>query len=437
LIAKRDYIASVRTKSFLIGLILFPMIFGGGALGVAIMKAKPDVRDRHVALLDRSEKLTPYVIDAVSRKNGASTDAKTGFQTSPKYVIDAVAVNADDPAGQRLALCDRIRKHELFGFVDLPADVLHPAAREPRNAPQEQGAGFYSATGSVDRANAWMGGALNDAIYTARLAEAGVNAADAPALLKAVNLDNMTLVERDPKTGSIRRPVKQNDFATFALPFGAMTLLSMVVMVGAAPMMAGVTEDKSQRIIEMLLGMVTPFDLMTGKVIAGVARSLTGSLLYVTGATVVLLGMNVAGLAPLAVLPWFYVYLLAEVTLLCAMASALGAACNTPQEAGNLVMIILAPVMIPFFLIAPITNNPNGAFATAISLCPPFTPTTMILRQMMPGGVPAWQPWVGLLGTIVFTIFVVWGASRVFRIAILMQGQPVRMKTLAQWAIRG
>jgi ABC-type Na+ efflux pump permease subunit len=59
LIAKRDYIASVRTKSFLIGLILFPMIFGGGALGVAIMKAKPDVRDRHVALLDRSEKLTP------------------------------------------------------------------------------------------------------------------------------------------------------------------------------------------------------------------------------------------------------------------------------------------------------------------------------------------------------------------------------------------
>ena len=122
-----------------------------------------------------------------------------------------------------------------------------------------------------------------------------------------------------------------------------MMLIAMVVMFGAAPMMTGVTEDKSQRIVEMLLGIATPLDLMAGKVMAGVARSLTSSLLYVTGATVVLLGMNVVGIAPLTLLPWFYAYLLAEVTLLCALAAGLGAACNTPQEAGNLVMVVMAP----------------------------------------------------------------------------------------------
>jgi ABC-2 type transport system permease protein len=151
----------------------------------------------------------------------------------------------------------------------------------------------------------------------------------------------------------------------------------------------------------------------------------------------VLLGLNVAGIAPLTLLPWFYAYLLGEVTVLCAIATGLGAACNTPQEAGNLVPLVLAPILVPMFMLVPIANKPNGAFATAISLCPPFTPLTMMLRQTMPGGVPAWQPWVGLLGLILFAIFGVWVASRIFRVAILMQGQPLRLKSLIEWAVKG
>ena len=195
-------------------------------------------------------------------------------------------------------------------------------------------------------------------------------------------------------------------------------------------MLTGVTEDKSQRIVEMLLGIATPLDLLAGKVIAGVGRSLTSSLLYVSGATVVLLSLNVAGIAPLSVLPWFYAFLFAEVSALCAIGTALGAACNTPQEAGNLSLFVMAPIMIAMFLIVPVANNPNGAFATVMSLCPPFSPLLMILRQMMPGGVPASQPWASLALTGLFAFFGIWAASRVFRIAILMQGQPARLKSI-------
>jgi ABC-2 type transport system permease protein len=247
----------------------------------------------------------------------------------------------------------------------------------------------------------------------------------------------MTLVARDPKTGRIQAPVKQDTAAAFAAPFATMMLLAMVVMIGAAPMMMGVTEDKSQRIVEMLLGIATPFDLMAGKVMAGVAQSLTGSLLYVSVATVALLAMNVVGIAPLTLLPRFYAYLLAEVTLLCALAAALGAACNTPQEAGNLVILVMAPIMIPMFMIVPVANKPNGTFATAISLFPPFTPLMMMFRQTMPGGVPAWQPWAGLAGTVAFALLGIWLASRIFRVAILMQGQPLRLKLLVQSAVKG
>jgi ABC-2 type transport system permease protein len=435
LIARRDYVTSVRSKAFLIGLIIFPVLFGGGLIGVAAMKARPDLHDRRVALLDRTGKLASFVTQAAARRNATDTiDSTTGLQVSPRYVIEAVAT-VGDANEQRLALSDRIRRGELFGFLEVAPDALDPP--EAPAGKEKSAAGFYSNSGKMDRAEAVVTGALNDGIRAARMAERGIDPRDAPRLMKGVDVDTMTLVARDAKTGAIQAPVKENTLAAFTVPMTAMMLLAMVVMVGAAPMMTGVTEDKSQRVVEMLLGIATPFDLMAGKVMAGVARSLTSSVLYVSVATLTLLTLNVAGIAPLTLLPWFYAYLLAEVTVLCALAAGLGAACNTPQEAGNLVMVVLAPIMLPMFMIVPVVNKPNGAFATAMSLMPPFSPLLMLLRQTMPGGVPAWQPWVGLAGTIVFAAFGVWVASRIFRVAILMQGQPLRLKLLVQWAVKG
>jgi ABC-2 type transport system permease protein len=437
LIAKRDYLTSIRSKAFLIGLIIFPMLFGGGMIGIAVMKAKPDLRDRHVALIDRTGRLAQYVVDAAARKNATDgIDAKTGLQTSPKYLVEPMAANGD-PNEQRLALCDRIRRRDLFGFIEVAPEAIHPPGGVEARKGRKDLASFYSSAGGIDRADSWLNGVLDDSIRAARLAELGVEPGQAPFLMKGVPLDTMTLVVRDSKTGTIHAPVKQDATAAFAVPFAAMVLLAMVVMFGAAPMMTGVTEDKSQRIVEMLLGIVTPLDLMASKVIAGVGRSLTSSLLYVSAASVALLGMNVVGIAPMTLLPWFYAYLLAEVTLLCSLAAGLGAACNTPQEAGNLVMVVMAPIMIPMFMIVPVASKPNGTFATAMSLFPPFTPLMMLLRQTMPGGVPAWQPWAGLAGTVAFAALGVWVASRIFRVAILMQGQPLRLKSLVQWAAKG
>jgi ABC-2 type transport system permease protein len=437
LIAKRDYLTSIRSKAFLIGLIIFPLLFGGGLIGIAAMKAKPDLRDRHVALVDRTGKLAQYVVDAATRKNANDIiDTKTGLQTSPKYLVEILSANGD-PNEQRLALCNRIRQGDLFGFIEVAPEAIHPLDGVEARKEQRDLASFYSSAGRIDLANFWLNGVLNDGIRAARLAELGVDPGRTPLLMKGVTLDTMTLVVRDPKTGAIHAPVKQDEIAAFAVPFAAMMLLAMVVMFGAAPMMTGVTEDKSQRIVEMLLGIATPLDLMAGKVIAGVGRSLTSSLLYVSAATVVLLGMNVVGIAPMTLLPWFYAYLLAEVTLLCSLAAGLGAACNTPQEAGNLVILVMAPIMIPMFMIVPVASKPNGAFVTAMSLFPPFTPLMMLLRQTMPGGVPAWQPWAGLAGTVAFAALGIWVASRIFRVAILMQGQPLRLKSLVQWAIKG
>jgi ABC-2 type transport system permease protein len=116
----------------------------------------------------------------------------------------------------------------------------------------------------------------------------------------------------------------------------------------------------------------------------------------------------------------------------------LGSGCSSPQEAQQLAIVLLAPIMIPYFLVAFVMQQPNGPISTAMSLFPPFTPMLMLLRQAMPGGgVPAWQPWVGLAGVLAFTLVMVVAASRIFRVAILVQGKTPKMADLVRWAVRG
>jgi ABC-2 type transport system permease protein len=159
--------------------------------------------------------------------------------------------------------------------------------------------------------------------------------------------------------------------------------------------------------------------------------------LYVIAATVAVNVMGLTGLLPLSIIPWFYVYLLSDVIMLCALAAALGACCSTPQDAQNLAIVLLAPVLIPMFMLVPVIQQPNGALATVMSLIPPFTPVIMLLRQAMPAGVPAWQPWLGLVGILIYATVIVWAASRIFRVAILLQGKPPKLAEMARWAIRG
>jgi len=174
-----------------------------------------------------------------------------------------------------------------------------------------------------------------------------------------------------------------------------------------------------------------------GKVLAAIGRSITSSIFYVACGTVVLYGLAIAGLVPLSLYPWFYIYLLADLMFLCAFAAALGASCSSPQDAQHLAVILLAPVMIPYFLFMPVMSQPNGGIAIALSLFPPFTPMLMLLRQAMPQGIPAWQPWAGLAGTLTCTVLLTWAAARIFRVAILMQGKTPKAADLVRWAVRG
>lgn len=437
LIAKRDYLAAVRAKAFLIGLIVAPIMFGGGFIGMTLMKKNPDLADRRIGIVDRSGAVAASIIQAAEDKASRERfDKLTGRQIQPRYVFETVAPDAR-VAEQRLALSDRVRRHELFAFLDIGASAIHPAERNDADKESVNHVEYYAAGSGIDETKSWISSAVTDGIRRARLAAAGVPADRHKTILQSATVQTMSLVSRDPVSGAIGAPHAKNEIGEFAVPFGMMMLLCMIVLASASPMLGAVADDKQQRVFEMLLGSATPFEMMVGKVIGAVALALTSSVFYVGGALLALESLALIGLAPTALLPWFVAYLVADVMVLSALGMAIGAACSSPHDAQQLAVLLLAPVLIPIFLLTPVVQHPSGALPTALSLFPPFTPILMMLRQAMPGGVPAWQPWVGMVGVVLWTAAVSWAAARIFRVVLLVQGSTPKLSQLARWAVKG
>src|SRR5579871_1845981 len=439
LVAKRDYLQAIRSKAFLFALIAAPIIGGGSFLGLAVMKAKPDIQDRRVVIVDRTGVAAATVIEAAAERNRDDLlDKITGRQVRPRYIFETAAPGDANPNTLRLALSDRIRRRELFAFVEIGSDALHPVKVDnPDKMPESSRVDYYSNGAAIDESLSWISGAVNDGLRRARLTQLGVDHSKFSDVLGSTKLQTMSLIVKDEKTGDIQEARKKSELEGFVVPFVFVMLLVMIVLFAVGPVLGAVAEDKMQRVFEMLLASATPFELIVGKVLASVGLSLTSSAVYVIGGLFVLQGMAMMGLAPLSLIPWFLIYMIAEVTVLCAMATALGAACASPSDAQHLAMLLFAPVLIPMFLLTPIMQQPNGGLALSLSLFPPFTPVLMMMRQAMPSGIPMWQPFAGLIGTIAWTLAVAWAAARIFRIGILMQGKTPSLPELMRWAVRG
>jgi ABC-2 type transport system permease protein len=441
LVAKRDYVASVRSKPFLFGLILAPILGCSGFLIVGLMRVKPDLQPRRIAIVDRTGAAATSIVEAATEKNAKEMfDKKSGKQLKPRYEFETVAPDDAGPNAQRLKLSDRVHRREIFAFLEVGRDTLNPP--EPKDdagekVPESSRVNYYSNASGIDETRSWISGPVSDGLRRVRLGQLGVDRSHFAAVLAPATVQSMSLIERDQNTGKIEEAHKRSETETIVVPYVLVMLMMMIVLASAGPMLGGVAEDKMQRVYEMLLASATPFELIMGKVAAAVALSLTSSVLYVAGGLVVLSAMAEMGFAPLTLLPWFVVYLVADVMVLCGLAAALGAACASPNDAQHLAILLFMPVLIPMFLIMPVMQQPNGAIALAASFFPPFTPMLMLVRQAIPGGVPAWQPWVGLAGVLLWTYATTWAAARIFRVAILMQGKTASYADLFRWAVRG
>lgn len=431
--AQREYKVSVRTKGFIIGLIVFPIFMGGSGIAIALLKDRVDTTDRIIAVIDRSGVVAQALVTAANERNTSDIfKSGTGEQVKPAYILELVAPNDDDPKMQRLELSNRVRDGELNGFVEIGRDAVHPA-----QASEAPIIAYYAVNAAMDDARGWMEWPINVSLRKARLVEAGVDEGEVGDLFAWLGVQGLGLATVDEETGIVRDARRANEGEAILVPAILGMLMFMMIMMGAVPLLHSVMEEKTQRIAEVLLGAVTPFEFMAGKVLGGVAVSLTAAAAYVAVSVVVFRHVGLDEFIPYRVLPWFFVYMVMAIVMYGAMLAAFGASCNEAKDAQNLTMPGMMPVMIPMFLMFPVLKEPLTGFATGLSLFPLFTPMMMMIRIGTPMAIPTWQPWAGLVGVFAFTIVSVWAAGRIFRVAILMQGRPPRVGDLLRWAIRG
>lgn len=214
-------------------------------------------------------------------------------------------------------------------------------------------------------------------------------------------------------------------------------LMFVVVIVGAVPLLQGVIEEKQQRIAEVLLGSVKPFDLMAGKVLGLVGTSATLIALYMLGGFWGLAHAGLSGFIPFHILPWFILFQVLSVLMYGSLYIAIGASVNEPKELQSLMLPLNLIGVLPILVLANVMQNPNGPIATIGTWFPLSSPIVTITRMAVPPGIPLTQVLGAAAVVLAATVVLVYAAGRVFRVGILMQGKPPRLADLLRWAIRG
>ncbi|MGD8698417.1 MAG: ABC transporter permease [Gemmatimonadales bacterium] len=432
-IAKREYLAIVRTKGFVIGLVLAPVVLGGSAIAMALLEGHVDTRDRLLAVVDRSGVVAEALVAAAEARSAhAVYDEETSEKVAPAYVIEVVEPNDLDPQAQRFELSNRVRSGRLHAFIEVGSGVLHPRADTAAAR-----VAYYAENAAMDGIRRWVERPINERLRWLRLSETGIETSAVPDIFDWVAAGPMALVSVDPETGDVRGGRRTSEIEALAVPLVLPMLMFLMMMMGAVPLLNAVVEEKSQRIAEVVLGSAQPSQFMAGKVVGGLAVSLTGSAFYIVGGVIALRHFGLSEHIPYRILPWFIAYMLMAVVMLGSVYLAFGSACNDAQEAQSLMLPAMLPVMIPMFVMIPVLREPDSLFATLFSLVPPFTPMLMLIRMAVREGVPLWQQWFGLAGMLAAAAVAVWAAGRIFRIAILMQGVPPKLGNLVRWAFRG
>jgi ABC-2 type transport system permease protein len=451
-VARREYNAAVRTKAFLLSLFLMPLLMGGGMILQLVLGDQVDVHEKRFAVVDRTagEELVQVLTTAAGTRNAQQIfDPLTGKQRLPIFTLERVSASddaADAIAQQRFELSERVRRGEIFGFLEIGPRVFDfesdrtltsqagsPAARNS----DRRVIRYQSNSPTYDEFQKWARPILDQTIHEARFQAAGLPGGKVRAVLEPTPLLVKGLSEKDAVSGDIQEAKDENPVVSIIAPAALMMLMFMLLFVAGTPAMQGIVEEKMQRISEMILGSVRPFELMMGKLVGLMGVSLTLAALYLAGAYAAARYHGMAQLVSPQVMAWFVVYLVVGVVMYGAMFIAVGAACTDIRDTQTMLWPVMLLAMLPLFVWFNVAREPTSTFSTVISLIPTATPMLMILRVAVPPGIAWWQPALGLVLMLLTTVALVYAAGRVFRIGILMQGKGASLPDLARWIVRG
>lgn len=427
LIIAREYLSRVRKKSFIVMTILGPILFAL-TLFLPVYLATTGVEKKSIEIIDESRMFSDV------------------FETNEDYTYTFTTVSLEEAK-------NLVNSGSFDGLLYIPAISID----DPK------GVTFYSATNPSLSLIGHLSGKIEEKVENIKLINSGIDQSTLDNLKSNVSIATINLQGEEKESSSA---------AASVVGYVAAFLIYLFIFIYGAMCMRGVIEEKTSRIIEVIISSVRPFHLMMGKVIGIAGVGLTQFILWIILTVgIITIGGNVyasramemrkqqteqLGLpedamqsAPVdensfaevqkaidtinipLVIGVFLFYFLTGYLLYGALFAAVGSAVDSDADAQQFMLPVTIPLIISIISLTAILNDPNGPLAVWMSLIPFTSPIVMMMR--VPFGVPMWQLGVSMILMILGFIFTIWLGSRIYRIGILMHGTKVNYRVLAKW----
>lgn len=435
---KREYFQVVRKKSFLILTILAPFLMAGLIFVPALLAVK-GLGEKRVAILDGTARLREDF-----KKDGARLSGQKGTRSiTPES--DMEGPGRKRPGASRLSLeyvradrdleaitrdyLGRLRRRTgpretlLDGVLVIPSDALeNPRAK----------LSYYSRAASDFVTQERLAWTARQAVSRQRLLARGIDPSEIDHLLHSLPVEGIQI----SRSGEQKKGGQFGFIVGFV--FGALLLIPMLIY--GQEIMRGIVQEKTDRVVEILVSSLSPMQLLSGKVLGLAAVGLTQVGIWMAMGTI---GAGVAGSMTMAttdilrsldlrIVPFFFVfYLLGYLIYVCIYAVG-GAISNSEKEAQQVLAPLIMFIMVPWFLAMPILQSPESKLAVVLSLVPVFTPITMFMRIVV-SETPAWQIALSIALSIATIYGMFWTTAKIFRVGILSYGKRPTIPELWRW----
>lgn len=435
LIIQREYLSRVKKKSFIVMTFLTPLLIAGvyAIIGYFTYKGIKDTHDS-VAVVSTNKTLTEKLQtnDNIEYTyiNKSLDEAKKGIgKAEYDYILYLPEFTLDTPKGI-----------ELFGTKQAGMSL-----------------------------NRRVSGDIEELIRTQKLKESGISQSDLDKLKTDVAISTKKIAETGAEEES-------SAGASTFIAFTAGVLMFMFIMMYGIQVMRGVIEEKTSRIIEVMISSVKPFQLMMGKIVGIALVGLTQFMLWIvltlaiTTAAVSLfvnkenvkeiaaaqtqtqvatagsaqmavatqagpigdIQKSLAGLDVGKILFVFIFFFLGGYLFYSALYAAIGSAVDSETETQQFMMPVMLPLLLGYALsLSVVTNDPYGNTAFWLSMVPFTSPIAMVVR--IPYGVPTWELALSMAILVIGFIATVWVAGRIYRVGILMYGKKTTFKEMFKW----
>jgi ABC-2 type transport system permease protein len=432
-VVKREYIQRVRTKFFVIATILGPLLTVGFTVVPALMIGLKTGGPSRIAIVDQTgnmyERVATEINDEEERPKPQPTTTtmtppgpagardraqQTAKMVKADYALERVDLNGRSLDEVKKRLDARVSSRELDGYLILPPDLVKGGQPE-----------FHARNTADMITNEQLQRSISQAVRSQRLVDNGIDEKKLDELSKPVHLK---------ATGAAGEESKGE--GGFFLVFGVGMLIYMSVLLYGQVVLGAVIEEKETRIAEILFSSMRSFPLMMGKLIGVSLVALTQ--LGIWAVTFVAVSAWAAGsslsmphISPFVFI-YFAVFFLMGFFIYATVYAVVGSMVTTTQEGGQLAMPVVLFLVAALFVSFNIIRSPNSPLAFWASMFPFFAPITMLVR-VVTETPPLWQIVLSLGIGITTAVGLIWLASRIYRVGMLMTGKKATLPEVWRW----